>query len=177
MWATGTVYAGGMIDLPPGYSIRHTVEGDHLTVVEAIGRWWDTPNRAMLGLLMPRLFFQFFTGTSWIVDNEEGEIGAFLIGFRSQDDPQVCYIHFVGVDPDLRRTGIARQLYLLFFETMKDLGCSQVRAITGSFNRRSQAFHAALGFEAHGDREIDGVLAYPDYDGPGEPRVAFSRGL
>lgn len=166
-----------MIDLPPGFSIRHTVESDHLTVVEAIGRWWDTPNRAMLGLLMPRLFFQFFTGTSWIVENEQGEIGAFLIGFRSQDDPQVCYIHFVGVDPDLRRTGIARQLYLLFFQTMKDLGCTQVRAITGSFNRRSQAFHAALGFEAHGDREIDGVLAYPDYDGPGEPRVAFSRGL
>ncbi len=166
-----------MTALPAGYSIRHTLESDHLVVVEAIGRWWDTPNRAMLGLLMPRLFFQFFTQTSWIVENEAGEIGAFLIGFRSQDDPSVCYIHFVGVDPALRRSGLARELYRLFFETMKAQGCTQVRAITGSFNARSQAYHKAMGFEAHGDREIDGVLAFADYDGPGEPRVAFSRAI
>jgi ribosomal protein S18 acetylase RimI-like enzyme len=166
-----------MIALPPGYSIRHTVEGDHLTVVDAIGRWWDTPNLALLGLLMPRLFFQFFTQTSWIVETEHGKIGAFLIGFRSQDDPDVCYIHFVGVDPELRRSGVARELYLFFFETMKAKGCREARAITGSFNKRSQAFHAAMGFEQHGDREIDGVLAYADYDGPGEPRVAFTRPL
>jgi len=131
----------------------------------------------MLGLLMPRLFFQFFTQTSWIVEKESGEVGAFLIGFRSQDDPDVCCIHFVGVDPQLRRSGAARELYLLFFETMKQLGCREARAITGFFNKRSQLFHAAMGFDQHGDREIDGVIAYADYDGPGEPRVAFSREL
>jgi predicted GNAT superfamily acetyltransferase len=166
-----------MLALPPGYSARHTRESDHPAVVEAIGRWWDTPNRAMLGLLMPRLFLQFFTRSSWIVESEAGEVGAFLIGFRSQDDPAVAYIHFVGVGPELRRSGIARGLYEQFFETMKGLGCTQVRAITGSFNARSQAFHTAMGFEPHGDREIDGVLAYADYDGPGEPRVAFTRAL
>ena len=79
-----------MIAVPAGYNIRHTVESDHLVVVEAIGRWWETLNRAMLGLLMPRLFSQFFTQTSWIVEDDAGEIGAFLIGFRSQDDPSVC---------------------------------------------------------------------------------------
>ena len=157
--------------------MRHTRESDHPAVVEAIGRWWDTPNRAMLGLLMPRLFLQFFTRSSWIVESEAGEVGAFLIGFRSQDDPAVAYIHFVGVDPRLRRSGVARGLYEQFFEVMKELGCTQVRAITGSFNARSQAFHMAMGFEPHGDREIDGVLAYADYDGPGEPRVAFTRPL
>ncbi len=166
-----------MSDLPLGYSIRHTRETDHPAIVDAIGRWWDTPNRAMLGLLMPRLFLQFFTKTSWIVESESGDTGAFLIGFRSQDDPTVGYIHFVGVDPEVRRSGLARVLYELFFETMKNQGCTEVRAITGSFNRRSQAFHEAMGFSAHGDREIDGVLAYPDYDGPGEPRVAFTRAL
>ena len=166
-----------MFTLPVGYSVRHTRETDHPAIVEAIGRWWDTPNRAMLGLLMPRLFLQFFTGTSWIVENEQGEIGAFLIGFRSQDDPQVCYIHFVGVDPELRRSHIATGLYEQFFATMAERGCTEVRAITGSFNKRSQAFHAAMGFTAHGDRDIDGVMAYADYDGPGEPRVAFTRPL
>lgn len=166
-----------MVQLPPGFSIRHTRESDHPVIVEAIGRWWDTPNRAMLGLLMPRLFLQFFTQTSWIVEDESGEIGAFLIGFRSQDDPDVAYIHFVGVDPELRRSRIAAQLYALFFAEMRERGCREVRAITGPFNKRSQAFHQAMGFEQHGDRDIDGVLAYPDYDGPGEPRVTFTRDL
>lgn len=166
-----------MLTLPPGLSVRHTRETDHPVIVEAIGRWWDTPNRAMLGLLMPRLFLQFFTQTSWIVESESGEIGAFLIGFRSQDDPDVAYIHFVGVDPELRRSGIAAGLYEMFFAEMSARGCTEVRAITGSFNKRSQAFHAAQGFAAHGDRSIDGVMAYPDYDGPGEPRVVFVRPL
>jgi len=166
-----------MFELPAGYSIRHTRETDHPTIVEAIGRWWDTPNRDKLGLLMPRLFLQFFTQTSWIVESESGEIGAFLIAFRSQDDAGVAYIHFVGVDPELRRSGIASGLYDLCFAEMASQGCTQIRAITGSFNKRSQAFHASKGFIAHGDREIDGVLAYPDYDGPGEPRVVFVRPL
>ena|SRR6187431_1224411 len=166
-----------MLTLPVGYTVRHTRESDHRTIVEAIGRWWDTPNRAMLGLLMPRLFLQFFTQTSWIVESESGEIGAFLIGFRSQDDPDVAYIHFVGVDPELRRGGIAAGLYQMFFDEMAGRGCTEVRAITGSFNKRSQAFHAAQGFTQHGDHSIDGVLAYADYDGPGEPRVVFVREL
>lgn len=166
-----------MMTLPLGYAARHTRETDHPAIVDAIGRWWDTPNRAYLGLLMPRLFLQFFTRTSWIVESESGEIGAFLIAFRSQDDPTVAYIHFVGVDPELRRAGIAAGLYEETFVAMKALGCTEIRAITGPFNRRSQAFHVAMGFTPHGDRDIDGVLAYPDYDGPGEPRVAFTRPL
>lgn len=166
-----------MVTLPAGFTLRHTRETDHAAIVDAIGRWWDTPNRAMLGLLMPRLFLQFFTQTSWIVEDESSEIGAFLIGFRSQDDPDVAYIHFVGVDPELRRSGIASGLYDLFFDEMRTRGCTEVRAITGPFNKRSQAFHVSKGFTPHGDRDIDGVMAYPDYDGPGEPRVAFSRPL
>lgn len=166
-----------MLTLPAGYHCRHTRETDHPIIVDAIGRWWDTPNRAILGLLMPRLFLQFFTSTSWIVESESGDIGAFLIAFRSQDDPDVAYIHFVGVDPELRRAGIARGLYELAFATMKGLGCTQIRAITGPSNKRSQAFHAAMGFTPHGDRSIDGVMAYEDYDGPGEARVAFTRPL
>jgi predicted GNAT superfamily acetyltransferase len=50
-----------------------------------------------------------------------------------------------------------------------------VRAITGPFNARSRAFHGAMGFEAHGDTDVDGMLAYLDYDGPGESRVLFTR--
>ena len=54
---------------------------------------------------------------------------------------------------------------------------TRVEAITGPVNRRSQSFHRALGFTLAGDTEVDGVLAYLDYDGPGEHRVTFTRSL
>jgi predicted GNAT superfamily acetyltransferase len=125
----------------------------------------------------PRLFFQHFADTSTIVEDPDGTLAAFLVGFRSQSSPDVAYIHFVGVRPDLRRSGLARTLYERFFAEMRASGCRRVDAITGPGNRRSQEFHAALGFTASGDAAIEGVRAWRDYDGPGEHRVAFSRPL
>ena len=89
----------------------------------------------------------------------------------------MAYVHFVGVRPDLRRSGLARALYERFFDEMRASGCRRVDAITGPGNGRSQEFHAAMGFTASGDTTIDGVRAWRDYDGPGEHRVAFSRPL
>ncbi len=163
--------------LPPGHHVRRPRESDHAAIVEAIPRWWDFPNADRLVMLMPRLFLQHFTQTSWLVEAESGELGAFLIGFQSADKPDRAYIHFVGVDPELRGAGIARMLYERFFEQMKANGCTEVRAITGPSNRRSQAFHTAMGFELRGDEGMAGVLAYRDYDGPGEHRVVFVRAL
>lgn len=165
------------MDLPTGHTLRRPRENDHPGILAAIGDWWDTPNRATLGMLLPRLFLQFFTKTSWILESESGEIAAFLIGFRSADDPAVAYIHFVGVDQHLRNEGVGRGLYETFFTQLKDAGCTEVRAITGPPNRRSQAFHRALGFTLHGDTDVDGVPAYRDYDGPGQDRVVFTRAL
>ena len=148
--------------------MRHAREDDHAAIVAAIGRWWEGRGEH-LQLLMPRLFLQHFAGTSWIVENDAGELEAFLVGFRSQDEPEVAYIHFVGVDPELRRAGVGRRLYEAFFEQVKGLGCTEVRAITGPPNIRSQQFHAAMGFAKAGP--------YADYDGPAEDRVTFTRSL
>jgi GNAT superfamily N-acetyltransferase len=134
------------------------------------------PGVAPSGLL-PRLFFQHFTNTSFLVEDDDGGLAAFLIGFRSASRPQTAYIHFVGVAPDLQRQGVARDLYERFFAMMREEGCSRVEAITGPINRRSQEFHRVLGFTLAGDTEVDGVPAYLDYDGPGEHRVTFFRPL
>ncbi|MEP6478599.1 MAG: GNAT family N-acetyltransferase [Rhodoglobus sp.] len=153
-------------------------ESDHLPVLAAVAEWWGgNANASQLGLLLPRLFFQHFANTSTVLEDESGEMRAFLVGFRSQSEPEVAYIHFVGVDPGYRLGGTGRALYESFFERMRALGCTEVRCITGPPNTTSQAFHAAMGFTASGDSVIDGVLAYPDYDGPGQPRVAFSRAI
>lgn len=161
----------------PQLAFRRATPYDHARVVGVIPGWWGLPGTADLGLLLPRLFFQHFGDTSTIVVDADGSLAAFLIGFRSQSQPGVAYIHFVGVRPDLRGTGLARTLYERFFDEMRASGCRRVDAITGPVNRRSQDFHRAMGFDLSGDTEIDGVLAWRDYDGPGEHRVGFSRAL
>ena len=161
----------------PGLAFRRPEERDHAAVVGVIPSWWDLPGTANLGLLLPRLFFQHFADTSTIVEDGDGALAAFLIGFRSSSRPRVAYIHFVGVRPDLRACGLARTLYERFFEAMRASGCRRGAAITGPGNVGSQRFHRAMGFDATGDTEVDGVLAWRDYDGPGEHRVAFTRVL
>lgn len=152
------------------------MEADHPTVVGVIGPWWGLPDDSQLPMLLPRLFFQHFAAMSTIVDDAAGLAG-FLIGFRSASHPDVAYIHFVGVRPDLRVAGLARTLYERFLAQARAAGCRRVDAITSPSNRRSQAFHTALGFTASGDTDIGGVAAWRDYDGPGEHRVAFSRAI
>ena len=42
-----------------------------------------------------------------------------------------AYTHFVGVHPDYRNMGIAKQLYETFFGKVHELGCSTVRDYEG----------------------------------------------
>lgn len=161
--------------LPPGLVLRRPLVADHPVVVAAIPEWWGRMGSS-IHLLLPPLFFQHFSDTGFIAE-DAGGLGAFLIGFHSHAQPGVAYIHFVGVRPDLRGLGLARTLYEAFFAEARAAGCRRVDAITGVPNRGSQAFHAALGFEASGDSDVDGVRAWLDYDGPGEHRVAFSRAI
>lgn len=161
----------------PGLAFRRPDTADHARVVGVIPSWWDLPGTANLGLLLPRLFFQHFAATSTIVEDDRGRLAGFLVGFRSQSQPDAAYIHFVGVRPDLRAAGLARTLYERFFDAMRASGCRRVEAITGPGNVASQRFHRAMGFDFTGDTEIEGVRAWRDYDGPGEHRVGFTRPL
>ncbi|MFF4322959.1 GNAT family N-acetyltransferase [Streptomyces sp. NPDC001568] len=120
-------------------------------------------------LLMPRLFFQHFTTTSFLIERGDAEIAAFLVGFLSQTEPDTAYVHFVGVDPTLRGQGVGRALYRAFFALARSHGRRYVHCITSVENNASQVFHTRLGFTASG--------AKPDYDGPGLDRVAFTIDL
>lgn len=134
-----------------------------------IGRvnvWWD--GRQMAPVL-PRLFFLHFEGTSFVAEDETGDLVGFVCGFLSQTDPSEAYIHFVGVSPDRRGEGIGRRLYERFFEEVREAGRAVVRCVTSPANEDSVAFHEALGFE------VDRVVA--DYDGPGEDRALLVRAL
>ncbi|MFF3646944.1 GNAT family N-acetyltransferase [Streptomyces sp. NPDC002564] len=160
-------------DLPSGLSARHLDEGDHLRVLGVLDAWWGGLKGAAgareRASLLPRLYFQHFTTTSFLVERDNGDIAAFLVGFLSQTEPGTAYIHFVGVDPELHGQGVGRTLYRNFFELVRSLGRHRVECITSPQNTASQAFHTRLGFTVS---EVK-----PDYDGPGLDRVAFGIDL
>jgi ribosomal protein S18 acetylase RimI-like enzyme len=118
--------------------------------------------------MLPQLFFVHFEGTSFVAEDDAGELAGFL-RLLSQTDPEEAYIHFVGVSPERRGEGVGRMLYERFFEDVSSRGRSVVRCVTSPLNRESVAFHEALGFE------VDGVEK--DYDGPGEDRVLLVKRL
>lgn len=161
--------------------LRQARVGDHAAIVECVRTWWSdsrTPEQARrLSLLLPRLFLQFFSGTSLVLEDDSG-IRAFLVGFYSADNADEAYVHFVGVDPRLRGQGVGRRLYTTFFDRAAQAGRREVRAITSPQNTGSIAFHRAMGFDFEkGDREIDGVPVHSDYDGAGGDRVCFLKKL
>jgi len=144
--------------------IRHATPSDYGRVIQHVNAWWG--GREMAPML-PKLFFLHFEGTSFVAEDEEGKLVAFLIGFLSQTDSEEAYIHFVGVAPELRGSGIGRELYERFFTTVGEQGRSLVRCVTSPVNGGSVAFHESLGFVAES--------TVPDYDGPGEDRVLFVK--
>ncbi|GAB3726854.1 GNAT family N-acetyltransferase [Amycolatopsis oliviviridis] len=160
---------------------RRAHVSDHHAIVTRVQQWWGdsrTPEQAReLSLLLPKLFLQFFSGTSLVLEDDAG-IRAFLVGFHAADNDAEAYIHFVGVDPALRGQGTARRLYTTFFQRAAEAGRTEVRAITSPGNAGSIAFHRAMGFALEpGDRMADGVPVHSDYDGPGQDRVCFFRKL
>ena len=149
-----------------GVTIRHVQPSDYGRVIQHVNAWWG--GREMAPML-PRLFFIHFESTSFVADREDGTLAGFLIGFLSQTDPETAYVHFIGVAPDERGSGLGRELYERFFETTRRSGRTLVRCVTAPENADSLAFHDALGFDQ------EGVAA--NYDGAGASRVLLAKRL
>ena len=158
-------------------NFRRPNESDHALIVELVDEWWG--GRKMRALL-PRLWFRHFSGTSWIAEDETGRLVGFLIGFISQDHPDVAYAHMIATSPNHRRRGIGRALYERFFNDARAAGAHEVHAITWPGNRPSVDFHRHLGFrpdDGPGTTPIYGVPAHRDYDGFDEDRALLIRVL
>jgi predicted GNAT superfamily acetyltransferase len=118
--------------------------------------------------MLPKLFFTHFRNTSFVAERD-GELAGFLIGFLSQSEPEAAYVHFVGVSPRERGSGLGRELYERFFEVARAHARCTVSCVTSPANAGSLAFHQAIGFEPSPPQ--------PGYDGPGEDRVVLTRSL
>ena len=114
--------------------------------------------------LLPRLWLEHFSGTSWIAERPDGRLAGFLVGFLSQDDPATGYVHMIAAEPEpaAPRAG-SRPCTSGPSRTSPRTGRARVRAVTWPGNRISVAFHRALGFR------VD--------DGPGTQRAVRHAGL
>jgi ribosomal protein S18 acetylase RimI-like enzyme len=144
--------------------IRHAEPSDYGRVIGVVNTWWG--GRQMAPML-PKLFFVHFEGTSFVAEDDEGELAGFLVGFLSQTHDEEAYVHFVGVDPLQRGSGLGRELYERFFEAVRAEGRSVVRCVTSPVNSESVAFHESIGFRVE---RVD-----ENYDGSGESRVLLVR--
>jgi ribosomal protein S18 acetylase RimI-like enzyme len=145
-------------------TIRHAQPSDYGRVIQHVNAWWGGREMAVM---LPQLFFVHFEGTSFVAEDEGGKLVGFLCGFFSQTADDEAYVHFIGVDPSQRGSGLGRLLYESFFAAAREHGRTVVRAVTSPANESSVAFHRSLGFE------VERTVA--DYDGPGEDRALLVR--
>jgi predicted GNAT superfamily acetyltransferase len=144
--------------------VRPATAADHAPVLAIADEWWG--GRPVSGMAQ-RLFFEHFADTS-LVAEDDGGLAGFLVGFLSHSRPDEAYVHLVGIRPDLRGSGLGRDLYERFFELARAAGRTAVTCITSPVNEGSIAFHTAMGF---------GSELVPDHSGPGRDRVVFRRPL
>jgi GNAT superfamily N-acetyltransferase len=157
-----------------GLIFRRPIPRDWDRVMAVMPEWWGGRDlRAML----PKIFFEHFRHTSLIAEHEDRLLG-FLVGFFCPDHDGEAYIHFVGVDPAWRRSGLAGDLYRRFVALARADGRTVVRAVTAPVNAGSIAFHTALGFSIlPGDSEVDGLPVATDHGPQGDHVVRFELRL
>lgn len=165
------------ITSPEGIVFRRPTEADYPPIVRVIDDWWG--GRKM-DVLLPRLWLQHFTGTSWLAETEDGRLAGFLVGFHSPDQADVAYCRLIATNPNVRGRGVGRALYEHFFDDARRAGRHQARAITWPGNRPSIAFHRALGFEVEAgpdSQNLYGTPAQPGYDFDREDRAILVRSI
>ncbi|MFF7277887.1 GNAT family N-acetyltransferase [Streptomyces griseorubiginosus] len=133
----------------------HQVLADH-------ARYWG--ERDLRSLHLTALVQEF--GSTCLVARAEDGIRGYLLGFVTPG--RTGYVHLIATRDDTRGTGLGRTLYEAFTAAARRQGAVRLKAITSPANEGSIAFHRALGFQ---DRLAE------DYDGPGRPRVVFTREL
>jgi ribosomal protein S18 acetylase RimI-like enzyme len=161
----------------PAVRYRRPTEADYPTIVPLVDDWWGGRH---MDVLLPRLWLQHFTGTSWIGETDDGAIAGFLVGFLSPDRRDEAYCHMIATNPNLRGRGLGRELYERFFADARADGRRRVVAVTWPGNRTSLAFHLAMGFTIEagpGTQNLYGTPAYPAYDHDREDRAVLVRAL
>jgi GNAT superfamily N-acetyltransferase len=152
--------------------IRKGKPSDYENVVSVMPHWWDGRD---LTSMLPKVFFIHFHNTIYIAESKNELVG-FLVGFFSQSEDNVGYIHFAGVHPSYRKRGVGRLLYHKFFDACAANGRSIIQSCTSPVNKLSINFHERMGFAIEpGDGIIDNMPVTLDYLGSNNPKALFRK--
>jgi ribosomal protein S18 acetylase RimI-like enzyme len=154
------------------FAIARCTPEDFYQILESLAEFWD--GRDMRHLFHPFLLHEF--GNSAFVIRDGGQVVAYLFGLLSQTEP-VGYVHAIAVRPAARRHQLARRLYEQFTAFARQCGCTHLKAITNPANRRSIAFHRAIGMELQGAPNADGVPVVRGYARRDTEHVVFKKAL
>jgi ribosomal protein S18 acetylase RimI-like enzyme len=125
------------------------------------------------------LFTKYFANTCFVAEIDNQIVG-YILGFISQLEKNVAYIHNICIAPDLRRKKIGSGLYQKFFQNMKNEKCQKIFLIINPKNKLSISYHESLGFNISKEGEefyVEGVRASKDYNGPGKHMVVMCKPL
>ena len=154
--------------------IREGRSSDHENVISVMPSWWG--GRDLTSAVL-KIFFIHFNNTTYIAELN-GDMVGFLVGFLSQSDESVGYIHFVGVHPSHRKIGVGRLLYQRFYDFCMDKNRSIVKSCTSPINKLSIDFHLRMGFTIEpGDGIVDGVPVTMNFLRRNDPKVLFRKEL
>ncbi len=153
--------------------IRSATPQDYDYVITHLNQWWG--GRNMLDML-PKLFFDHFHNSSFIFEKDQ-RIRGFLVGFLSNCDENLAYIHFIGVEPEARQQKVASQLYETFIQFAKRHQRRFIRCVTSPSNTISLAYHHKLGFRAEKYDDNGVPIAHQNYDGEGNHRVVLTLAI
>jgi GNAT superfamily N-acetyltransferase len=148
----------------PGAPYR--IEGAQVADIQQVladhAHYWGGRDLRALHLLP--LVHEF--GDTCLVARAAGGVLGYLLGFVTPD--RTGYVHLVATRDDARGAGVGRALYGAFTEAARRRGAVRLKAITTVGNEQSVAFHRRLGFT---------VRVAEEYNGPGQPRVVFTRAI
>lgn len=137
-------------------------------------QWWGGRD---LTTSVLKLFFIHFSNTSFVAETQDRMVG-FLVGFLSQSEENVGYIHFAGVHPDHRKEGIGGRLFQKFFDACRANHRWVVKSCTSPINRLSIDFHQRMGFAIEpGDAVADGLPVSMNFLRKNDPKVLFRKDL
>lgn len=142
---------------------RGITKDDFDEIVTVMDQWWGGPAG-----MKPLPIFYYEWGDDALVVEDNGTMVGFLLGFVTQRQPRIGYVHLVGIHPQYRRRGVGKALYEEFARRAEAQGASAIKAITSPGNEGSVEFHRALGFQ---------IEEVSDYAGPGRARFVFTRAL
>jgi ribosomal protein S18 acetylase RimI-like enzyme len=156
--------------------VRNVFENDFIDIAGKSREWGDI---VIERETIYHLLTKHFRGTCFVAEDRQRMIG-YLLGFRSQSQPDEAYLHLAQVDPAMRGHGVGRRMFNQFEASVRKMGCRKILAASRPQNKTAMAFYRGVGFKPVQTGtmiEVDGVMAIKDYNGPGKHVVLWAKEL